>query len=202
VENHDTDVEQVHELLKKEWDFTSEKIYQNFSNGSAFHYRSKLMPMLLHYDLSSSSEKTRSDWVQEELELIRNAIFTEPDDQTSWWYFRFVLAWANPMTYQKDGEDEGLTSEEGKRLIGEYMGILFEEWTSIQELVEAEDGKCKWGLLGMYMIATTFNELAVNGIQEAISYEGEDWLELAQSYLRELKELDPDRKHRYESMER
>ncbi len=197
---------EVFQILQKEWEFTSEKVYQNFSNGSAFHYRSKLLPLISYYNNSEelisadlTQKKTRSDWVQEELELIRNAIFTEPDDQTSWWYFRFIIAWANPLTASVD-ESESTSKDEKEDLLEQYMQMLYEEWTSIQELVETEDGQCKWGILGLYMIATTFNELQMSGVDGANEYEGESWLELSTSYLDDLIELDPDRKHRYEKM--
>ena len=61
-------------VLQAEWDFTTRKIHDNFSNFSAFHYRSKLL---------------RAE--TNELDIVENAIFTEPDDQTAWWYHRFLL---------------------------------------------------------------------------------------------------------------
>lgn len=216
INKNASNMEKIQKLLDSEWDFTSEKVNQNFSNGSAFHYRSKLLPLRLYFqsklEESSPSEimKIRSDWVQEEMELIRNATFTEPDDQTSWWYFRFILSWANPIITNgpsrtnKDGEEKQpltLSSEEEEEMVEAYKEMLYEEWTSIQELVEAEDGKCKWGLLGLYMISTTFCDLEKQGIHGAIEHEGENWLDLAQTYLKDLKVLDPDRKQRYESME-
>ena len=68
------------ELLQTEWDFTTEKIQDNFSNFSAFYYRSQLLPRYLRI-----ADDTLSVW-QEELQLIENAVCTEPDDQTAWWY--------------------------------------------------------------------------------------------------------------------
>ena len=200
-------MKQIQSILLKEWQFTSEKIIDNFSNGSAFHYRSKLLPLLLYIDeqiasLSSSSSsftttttkpiKTKAEWLEEELELIRNAIFTEPDDQTAWWYFRFILAWANPCTDPSLSNNE--KEEYTKDLLEEFKQVLYQEWTSIQELVDAEDGKCKWGLLGLYMISMIFVEMQI------VEYENENWLELSTSYLEVLIVLDPDRTCRYEAM--
>ncbi len=204
-------MENIQQILEKEWIFTTEKIQQNFSNGSAFHYRSKLLPLLYYIhsqkqsfstsDGSTCSDtnttiKLKSDWIQEELELIRNAIFTEPDDQTSWWYFRFILSWSNPIN------DVATNHDTEQYSMDEYKQIIHDEWSSIQELVDAEERQCKWGLLGLYMVAITFADLEkkynVNGSME---YQGENWLELAKSYLEELKVLDPDRIKRYESME-
>ena len=231
-------IEKVHSLLQSEWEFTTKKIEQNFSNGSAFHMRSKLLPILIQLDhcgvidpdsdsdIDSDSAgnhdtgiflAAKSKWFQEELELIRNAVFTEPDDQTSWWYFRFVLSWANPMTMDDNatsnnananandnGKNDDITHDTYAAL-DEYQSILYEEWDTIQELVEGEDGQCKWGLLGLYMIATTFDSIEKDqqgqregGDEIVTCYEGQDWGALAKSYLVQLKVLDPDRSRRYD----
>lgn len=83
-----TNFDQV--LLKSEFDFTTTKIQDNFSNYSAFHYRSKLLPLVENFlELQES-----------ELELVENAVFTEPDDQSAWWYHRFLLdfySWTAPI---------------------------------------------------------------------------------------------------------
>ena len=224
-------IEKVHSLLQSEWEFTTKKIEQNFSNGSAFHMRSKLLPILIRLDHCSVIDPdsdsagnhhdtgiflaAKSKWFQEELELIRNAVFTEPDDQTSWWYFRFVLSWANPMNMDDNATgDNANANDNGNNndithdtyaALDEYQSILYEEWDTIQELVEGEDGQCKWGLLGLYMIATTFDSIEKDehgqregGDEIVTCYEGQDWGALAKSYLVQLKVLDPDRSRRYD----
>jgi len=175
---------EVHQLLKLEWNFTTEKIEQNFSNGSAFHYRSKLLPLLIQLD-AASGDDTKTEYFQEELSMIRNAVFTEPDDQTSWWYLRFVISWANPKNEGNCDEDD----------LQAFQATLYEEWSGIQELVEGEGGKCKWGLLGMHMIASEFCKL-----EQGNQYEGENWEQLSRTYLLQLKELDPDRCRRYDTI--
>jgi len=177
-------MQEVSQLLKLEWAFTTKKIEQNFSNGSAFHCRSKLLPLLLQLDTVSGNDN-KAEYLQEELELIRNAVFTEPDDQTSWWYLRFIISWANP----RNGGNDNL----GKMEI--FQTTLYEEWRCIQELVESEGGKCKWGLLGLHMIASEMCKLGGDN-----RFEGEEWEQLSKSYLFQLKELDPDRCSRYETM--
>mmetsp|Transcript_1752 Transcript_1752/g.2411 ORF Transcript_1752/g.2411 Transcript_1752/m.2411 type:complete len:323 (+) Transcript_1752:77-1045(+) len=107
----------THDLLEAEVKFTTEKIQQNFSNGSAFHYRCKLLTYLP--DVFS---------LEDELELIHNAIFTEPDDQTAWWYLQFLL--------EKYHADFDLETEK----------------SMLEELLEAEGGESKWVLLGLYHV--------------------------------------------------
>lgn len=77
-------------ILQSELDFTTQKIQENFSNFSAFFYRSQLLvPLSLLTATTTNDEASASSAVinwEEELQLIENAVCTEPDDQTAWWY--------------------------------------------------------------------------------------------------------------------
>ena len=80
-----------HEIIETEWKFTQSKLMDNFSNGSATHYRTKLLPLVV--DIRAEKEGINKDdatqsygillnLAREEWdELILNCIFTEPDDQ-------------------------------------------------------------------------------------------------------------------------
>lgn len=56
----------VKEILLLEWEFTTRKIQENFSNFSAFHYRTSLL-------CEWTRECFVSDW-----HLVENAVFTDP----------------------------------------------------------------------------------------------------------------------------
>ena len=109
-----------------ELDFTTEKILQNFSNYSSWHYRSALLPAVnevttleelmkvqketdgdknkteKELDSSSSSSSLRQSAVhqarlplhvlQEEFKLVKEAFYTEPEDQSSWLYHRWLMS--------------------------------------------------------------------------------------------------------------
>ena len=82
----------VKEALVKpedELDYTMERINTNFSNYSSWHLRSKLLPLCfpsVDGGTGISEEKRR-----EELDLIQNAAFTDPDDSSAWFYHTWLL---------------------------------------------------------------------------------------------------------------
>lgn len=73
----------------QEFNFTTSKIESNFSNFSSWHYRSKLLP-LLHPDHASPSGIIL-DVMESEFELVHNGMFTDPNDQSNWFYHKWLL---------------------------------------------------------------------------------------------------------------
>ena len=64
-------------------DFTTEKINANFSNYSAWHYRSKLLPQIYESGPDGGGGGGLLLILCEELELLRNAFYTAPEGQRS-----------------------------------------------------------------------------------------------------------------------
>ena len=64
-------------------------------------------------------------------------MFTEPADQSVWWYHQFLLTWAG----------EGATGRDTER----YEDILRTEASTLKELIEVE-GRCKVGVLKLYLV--------------------------------------------------
>lgn len=73
--------------VEEELDFTLQKIKQNFSNFSSWYYRSCL------YTSAANNQKFdfTKQW-KDEYELVENALFTDPSDQSSWFYHKWLVS--------------------------------------------------------------------------------------------------------------
>ena len=111
--------------IDDELNFSIKKIEENFSNYSALHHRSVYL---------KDSVEDVFDLLDTELEIIHNAIFTEPDDQSPWWYYQFLMNKAS----------EGSQTDELKKR--KYENLLLSELRCIRSLYEIESSS-KWVLV-------------------------------------------------------
>ncbi|KAI4970235.1 hypothetical protein ZWY2020_001149 [Hordeum vulgare] len=75
---------------EKELQYTMDKIGENFSNYSAWHNRSILLSNLLIQRREGFESKQKI--FSEEFELVIQALFTDPSDQSGWFYHLWLLA--------------------------------------------------------------------------------------------------------------
>jgi len=151
----------------EEFAYTTKKIEANFSNFSAWHQRSKIYPLLWE---SNALDRKKSQ--EEEFELVRNAMYTDPEDQSVWVYHRWLVG---------SGEDAEL---------------LKREIQAIRELLEEEAGS-KWCMESLVHYQT----LLIRGHYTALGDEECDRLRAnSLELLRQLEVLDPLRRQRYRDL--
>lgn len=107
-------------LTTEEFNYTTKKINENFSNYSAWHNRTKLLPVYLE----SAEHPERRITLSSELEYAIQAIYTDPDDQSAWLYHQWLLIAANDLV-------PDLTSDE-------FFDLASKQVDSITELYEVE----------------------------------------------------------------
>ena len=98
-------------FVEDELKFTIEKITMNFSNFSAWLYRSKLIPIYFLQHNIKWNTKDALDFFKDDLDLIKKAIYTDPKDQSPWNYLSWIITNFSPM-YIKNiilGENNLLT---------------------------------------------------------------------------------------------
>ncbi|KAF9001925.1 rab-protein geranylgeranyltransferase [Cyathus striatus] len=122
----------------EELTFTLKKIVSNFSNFSAWHQRSKTLSFLW-----SSGKLDEAKSREDEFELIRNAMYTDPNDQSVWIYHRWLVG------------------------SGDSQELLEREIEAIQELLEEEPSSkwCMESIVHYKCILLKKHSHTVNGVE-------------------------------------
>ena len=198
----------------QELDFTTEKINENFSNYSAWHYRSALLPRAYPPAVSFRELAGREEggsepggagggarggappppgpdrasgvpgWVlDEEYELVKQAFYTEPADQSAWMYHRWLLGCTLSQHRLGVGEDAA----------GGASRVLAREAETCRELLEIEPDS-KWALL---TLARLTQALAQLDPEAGGGGGGGGAVEEAAEMYRRLEAVDPDRRGYY-----
>jgi len=121
-------VEHLGRSVDDELAYTLSKIQNNFSNYSAWHYRSA--------HLSNDAAKNK-ETLDKEFELASSAFYTEPEDQSAWMYHRWLTSRARALENA-----------------GERESTLKTALETCREVAELEP-ECKWPLLAQVMLSET-----------------------------------------------
>ena len=168
-----------------ELQYAQEKIQENFSNYSAFHHRSNFI---------KKNSPSIMEVLPSEFSIVENAIFTEPDDQSAWWYHQFLLTWA---TYEIGQLKDAGKGAEADTLAYWFSDILRQQLELVRGLYELEEG-CTWVMNCMVAIMDLILVTPVRPEQEPEQMIGLSSLRAERCELLEkLVTVDPNHQQRY-----
>ncbi|KAK9703255.1 Rab geranylgeranyltransferase, variant 2 [Basidiobolus ranarum] len=171
-----------------EFDYTTSKINQSFSNGSAWHYRSKLLPSIL---LKAPADE-RVNLLENEYELVKSAFYTDPEDQSAWIYHRWLIG-KNRESVHSGSLEESIDTSNVIESIGlDRVKILEREIEAVRELVEIEPDS-KWPLQTLVYLQDELRTTVGSG--EAVVNE-------IREHLEKLQSIDHLRRHRYQDLQK
>jgi len=75
----------------EELKYTTKLIDNNFSNFSAWHYRSSLLSKLYTTAANDDDLQFVQKTLDDDLQKVQEAIFTDPSDQSAWFYLRWLI---------------------------------------------------------------------------------------------------------------
>ncbi|KAJ2721975.1 Rab geranylgeranyltransferase [Coemansia sp. Benny D115] len=155
---------------ESEFVFTTQQINKDCANHSAWHNRSKLLPGVLQ---RCASDEERKSILDKEIDMIINAIYTDPDDQNAWLYHEWLLD-IQPGTEER-------------------CALLRAKVTAIREILELEDDS-KRPLIELVEAFIALSEQSPESVSDA---EKSECVEV----LGRLKILDPYHIERYRDTE-
>lgn len=167
-------------MTEQEFAYTTKMIKTNLSNFSAWHNRSQLIPKLL-YERNADSAARRK-LLDEEFELITQALYTDPYDQSLWFYHQYLMTTLSPQTPQSSAIVLDLTNHD--RL--EYLEVQID---SLKDMLEGADD-CKWIFQALLTYTAEYIDIEA-GNKKVSTVEMRSWLE-------QLETLDPLRRGRWQ----
>ncbi|EPT05943.1 hypothetical protein FOMPIDRAFT_1026824 [Fomitopsis schrenkii] len=149
--------------------YTKRKIEANFSNFSAWHQRSKVLTSL--WEAGQIDRRTSKE---EEFDLVKNAMYTDPGDQSVWIYHRWLIG------------------------AGDDYDVVQREISVIQELLD-EQSDSKWCMESLVF----YKQLLLRRHAQRLGDTGRVSLtQECLRLLNNLQEVDPSRRERYEDQGR
>ena len=171
-------------MVEAEFEYTTKMIQTNLSNFSAWHYRSNLLPRLLIGRNANSEERKAT--LDQEFELITRALYTDPYDQSLWFYHEYLMSTLDFDNKQSTSILEPCTNADRE-------SYLAQELDSVKEMLDgAED--CKYIYQALLEYAQRYLE-AEAGTKKISTIEMKQW-------LAELRKLDPLREGRWADLEK
>ncbi|KAI8945679.1 hypothetical protein F4801DRAFT_593949 [Xylaria longipes] len=171
-------------LVEDEFAYTTHMIEQDLSNFSAWHNRSRLMLRVL--DERGADDKSRAAFVDTERNLVQEALNVGPEDQSLWYYHRYLMA----QVVGSEGRPTitpNLTTEQ-------KISILEQEVEFIKDLLE-DFPQIKWPYEALLEYTLALCKLRPDSRNEMEDSDPNFW-------LAKLRKLDAMQTCRWDDVER
>lgn len=158
---------------KEELEFVTDNINKNISNYSAWHQRTVLIPRLF----ANKQIPDERDFLTQEFAYITNAIFTDAEDQSVWFYIKWFI--------KNDMVVNALGREEFTRLLQDLEKNIR---VINQDDLEFSGKQNNWCLKILIVVEKVQREMGAANQSHT------------NEYLEQLTDADPLRKNRYMSL--
>lgn len=178
-ENNSPEENPQDSLTESEFAYTTKMIKTNLSNFSAWHNRLQLIPKLLTERNADSA--ARRKLLDDEFELIITALYTDPYDQSLWFYHNYLMTNLSPKTSLSLRIVPDLTNHDRIEYFDTQIDLL-------KDMLDGTDD-CKWIYQALVTYTPEYLELDA-GNKKITTLELTGWLD-------QLEALDPLRKGRW-----
>ena len=170
-------------MVESEYEYTTKMTHSNLSNFSAWHNRSRLIPHLLAHRSAGAEE--RRALLDAELDLVTRALYTDPYDQSLWFYHQYLMSTLDASNSQATSILDPCTHED-RRV------YLERELDSIRDMLDgAED--CKY--IYQALLEHSKQYVDVGGDPRKVSMQD------LKQWLLTLRKIDPLREGRWHDLE-
>lgn len=170
-------------MVEEEFAYTTKMVHAHLSNFSAWHTRSKLIPRLL--DERKANDEQRKEFLDEEFDMMRNALWTDASDQSLWFYHQWLM-----LTLMTEDLEVTILPNFTVEQRREYAEAQIEE---LKEMLDGAE-ECKWIYHGLFEYTLALCKLLHQEPTEAEKDDLRDW-------IGELRKLDPLRQGRWRARE-
>lgn len=169
-------------MTEHEFAYTTKMINSNLSNFSAWHNRLQLIPRLL--DERNADTKVRRKMLDDEFDFITTALYTDPHDQSLWFYHNWLMCTLIPGVREASAIVLDLTDQD-------RLPYLDAQFDLLRELLE-DNGDCKYIFQALLTYTPQYLEIGA-GNNKVTTTEMAEW-------LHQLEKLDPLRRGRWHDL--
>ncbi|GKT86533.1 geranylgeranyl transferase type-2 subunit alpha [Colletotrichum tofieldiae] len=171
-------------LVEYEFEYTTKMINVDLSNFSAWHNRSNLIPRLL--EERGADDEARQKFLEDELNLVREALNVGPEDQSLWFYHHFLV--------QNMTESDGHSKIAPNLVLEQKASYVKREIEDIKDLLEDYDD-----ITWIYKALLDYTRALPKVEGRALNDEETDDLK---TWMAKVRQLDPMRNGRWNDLEK